>query len=152
MAEANTKSAYFIYAGRTADSENHLYYVLNNPQDNDGKTCARLELEPFMLKAKIFKRGSVGAIYPVKLNSEHTNVSFDKNAQPKDYWNTEVDLAEWKLNNDAAKAIAQIQKNGAAVNNILVKQLEQVTRIYKRAKTTQGRAAILAEVIRIITN
>jgi len=142
-------SAYFVYAGRTVNKQ-HLYYVLKDLADNDGKTNARHELEKFHTDKKIFKYNRIGYITPITLTNNEKNVRYNKATNVAAYWKTEADLIEWRLSDAVAETISGIEKN--ADTNQLAQALEPVRRIYARSLNRQHRNAILAEVIRIITS
>lgn len=143
------KSAYFVYAGRT-ENKQHLYYVLNDLADNDGKTVARLELDTFYTDKKIFKNNRIGYILPVTLKNQGRSVSYNKSASVAGYWKTEQDLVQWRLTDAVGEAVAGIEKLGN--DNQLAEALEPVRRIYARSLSRQHRNAVIAEVIRIITS
>jgi len=141
------QAAYFIYAGRTPQKQ-YLYYVLNDLADNDGQVVARQELETFYVDKKIFKTNRIGLVMPVILTNGGKSVKFNKQARAVAYWKTEADLIEWKLADAAAETVALIERKGRA--NQLIKTLEPIRQHYARSSKIE-RAAILAEVIRIIT-
>jgi len=150
MEQSNKKliDTYLIYAGRRNNNSIHVYYIINDISENDKHTLAKT-LEKFVVKKRLFKRGSIGAIYQVKLTDDRESVNYSPIQSPVDYWNTKSDTLEWQTLESAAKIAEQVDKKGK--ENALINTLQPIKKAYKFANNNE-RAAILAEVIKIITS
>lgn len=142
--------AYFIYAGRIADNTRHLYYVLIDLALNDGIKRARVQCDTFLTDKKAFKRGTIGAIYPIMLENGGNRATYKKDTGAIAYWKTNDDLIEWRATDSAAEVVNVIEKTGK--QNKMFDALAPIAYAYRKAKTNQARAAVLAEVIRYITS
>lgn len=141
-------AAFFIYAGRN-EAKQHVHYILTDIKFNDGDTLASKELKDFITEKKIFKHCRVGYILPVVIIDNSTKVRYNKDAIVQGYWKTESDLIEWRLSNSVADTVSMIEKQ--ASDNQLEKLLEPIRRQYKRTLNKSHRAALIAEVIRVVT-
>lgn len=143
--EENPLLGYLIYAGPRDGGKTYCYLRLEDLKINDGNTSAKI-LKTFNTDSKVFKNGSVGAIYEVKFTSE-SSIKFDKDALPISYWNNRNDRAQWKTLEEAVKTVRALKKEGS--RNYMIEILEPIRKAYKEGSSLE-RKAIVCEVIRAI--
>jgi hypothetical protein len=143
--EENPVPGYLIYAGPRDKGKTQRYFRLSELSLNDGTNSAE-KFETFNTDSKIFKEGSIGAIYEVKFTSE-SSIRFDKNSSPIEYWKNSEDRAQWKTHEEVVKTIRAMKKEGS--RNYMHDALKPICRAYKEANNAE-RKIILAEVIQSI--
>lgn len=140
--------AYLIYAGRTEVGQ-HLHYILRSLDQNDGKLSAIKKLNTFHTDNKVYKRERIGYIMPVTLVKDGASIRYNDKANTQGFWANQEDITQWRLSDGIYQAQAAIEKK--ANDNPLIELLAPITEKYKTTYNRKQRAAILAEVISIIT-
>ncbi len=135
---------YLIYAGMT-DGGSHKYYRLEDIDKNEPENSA------LDLKSHTYKNNNIGkyigAIYKVK--EEGDSVSFKSKTPPVGWWRNRRDILIFQTIDKAARTEQEQKK--ASNKNELEAVLQPIKVAYNSTYNGRTRAAIIAEVIRIIT-
>jgi hypothetical protein len=149
MPKENIVQEWVIYAGpRLSHNDKiiYLYFRILSLSVNDGKTDISA-LRHFRSDTKLFKGGSIGGIYQVKFRDDLTIV-YSPDCAPCDFWKNDQDRTEWRAHEVAYNGARQL-KSTIKINT-LIEALQPIRNAY-RQQAVEGKRAILAEVIRVIT-
>lgn len=138
------------YAGRIESSEGKIwykYYLIHNHEYKNGDEVL-IDLDKrFVFETKLFKDDKIGFIHEILVNGD--NIKYNKSKTRLFFSISYHYLAEWKAT-DVAVDVTRRLKADTTVRNGMEQALSPIKKAYRQADT-QGRAQILAEIIRIVT-
>lgn len=141
--------AFVVYAGPRPDGDKYLYlYYAFASLDENTKDAKISGLKAHHFANKLgFKTSSIGSIHQVSFSTK--SIHYNKNQAPVGHWLNEKLRAEWKAHEVGYNASKKLKAD--ILTNHMIESLQPLRAAY-REQRTEGRRAILAEIIRIITN